>query len=272
MTTDATDVEDRRVALRAWERAEIARSGAEARQKRSRAPATAPGVLARYAHPPGDTAYAWEYAFHLLGDATDQRVLDLGCGDGECTTLVAAHGARIAAVDISTDLLTIARERCEADGVGGRVGPVCASAHALPVAGNSVDVVFGMAVLHHVDLAMAAQEVRRVLKPGGRAIFAEPIRNSKLLASIRRLIPYRPPDVSPFERPLTRAEIDRFASGFCAFRGRVFDLPFVQLLRVCRANAAWQRRAYAGSAALLARVPALRHVASVMVFEVTKAA
>ena len=41
----------------------------------------------------------------------------------------------------------------------------------------SVDVVFGIAILHHLDLPQAAREVWRILKPGGRAIFQEPVRN-----------------------------------------------------------------------------------------------
>lgn len=256
-------------ALLEWERAEIARSGVQARLS-DRVQRTPPAILARYARPAGDTAYAWEYAFHLLGDARGKRVLDLGCGDGECTTLVASHGGRVAALDISTDLLSMARERTILDGSTGVVTPLCGSVHAVPLASDSVDIVFGMAVLHHVDLALAAEEVYRVLKPGGRAIFTEPIRNSRVLAAVRRLIPYRQPDISPFERPLRFDEIRTFAKQFRSFEHRVFDLPFVRLLRVCRARAEWQSRAYAADKQLLAHWPRLGHFASVMVFQITK--
>jgi ubiquinone/menaquinone biosynthesis C-methylase UbiE len=256
-------------ALLEWERAEIARSGVQARLS-GRVQRTSPAVLQRYAAPRGDTPYAWEYAFHLLGDARGKRVLDLGCGDGECTALVAAHGGRVAALDISTDLLGMARERAVLDGAADIVTPLCASVHSVPLASASVDIVFGMAVLHHVDLALAAEEVYRVLKPGGRAIFTEPIRNSKMLAAVRALIPYRQPDISPFERPLRLDEIRMFSKKFRGFEHRVFDLPFVRLLRVCRARPTWQSRAYAADAQLLRRWPSLRHFASVMVFQITK--
>src|SRR5687767_12436808 len=92
-------------ALLEWERAEIARSGLQAQLSDNRVTQTAPEVLARYANPPADAHYAWEYAFHLLGNTQGQRVLDFGCGDGQCTSLLASHGGRIAALDISTDLL-----------------------------------------------------------------------------------------------------------------------------------------------------------------------
>lgn len=256
-------------ALLEWERAEIARSGIQAKLS-NRVQRTSPAILARYANPGGQTPYAWEYAFHLLGDARGTRVLDLGCGDGECTTLVASHGGRVAALDISTDLLAMTRERTVLDGATETVAPLCGSVHSIPLASESVDIVFGMAVLHHVDLALAAAEVHRVLKPGGRAIFTEPIRNSKVLAAVRGLIPYRQPDISPFERPLRFDEIRTFAQRFRSFEHRVFNLPFVQLLRVCRASTNWQSRAYAQDARVLKRWPSLGRFASVMVFQVRK--
>lgn len=257
-------------ALVEWERAEIARSGVQARLADNRVKQTASDVVARYLSPPRNTPYAWEYAFHLLGRTDGQRVLDFGCGDGQCTTLISSHGGRVLALDISTDLLAMARQRSLLDGANQEVAPLCGSAHAVPLQSESVDVVFGMAVLHHVDLRLAAAEVHRVLKPGGRAIFTEPIRNSKLLAAIRSLIPYRQPDISPFERPLRFDEIEAFASRFRSWQHREFDLPFVQLLRVLKAPPAWQERAYREGARLLAQRPGLRSLASVMVFEVTK--
>ena len=49
----------------------------------------------------------------------------------------------------------------------------------MPFPDDSIDVVFGIAILHHLDLDLVSREVRRVLKPGGRAIFQEPVRNSR---------------------------------------------------------------------------------------------
>jgi SAM-dependent methyltransferase len=266
----ALDSTDPVASFREWERAEIERSGLEATLKAEPPVATARDVLLRFANPPGNSPYPWEYAFHLLGDATGLTILDLGCGDGECTTLVASHGARVAALDISPDLLSRARTRFRLDGHGERVAPLCASAHALPVASGTIDLVFGMAVLHHLDLKTTAREVFRVLKPGGRGIFCEPVRNSKLLGALRDLIPYRAPDISPFERPLTFAEVEGFAGRFRMTRSCAFDLPLVQAARVARLPDVWRRLAYRSSAALLRRMPALRHFASVLVFEVRK--
>ena len=255
--------------LKRWERAEIERSALQA-DLTGRVTRTSPRVIARYANPPGDTAYALEYALHRLGDASGQRVLDLGCGDGEFTPLLASHGANVLGLDISTDLLGLARRRIELDGFGKQVRPLCGSAHGIPLHSDSVDVVFGMAVLHHLDLDLAAREVHRVLKPGGRAIFKEPVRNSRVIAAIRAMIPYRQPDVSPFERPLRSEEIERFASLFRTFAVREFELPFVSLLTVCGARPSVLAKAYRADRELLRRFAFLRAYGSVVVFEVTK--
>ena len=256
--------------LEEWERAEIQRSAVQAGLTPVQPTPTSPAVIARYANPPRDTAYALEYALYLLGDATGKRVLDLGCGDGEFTPLLASHGAHVVGLDISSDLLALARARIELDGFSSRVRPLCGSAHVIPLQNDSVDIVFGMAVLHHLDLELAAREVHRVLKPGGRAIFKEPMRNSRAIRAVRAMIPYRQPDVSPFERPLRSDEIERFASRFRTCSAREFELPFVSVLSVCGAPRAAQARAYELDRRLLARFPVLRPYASVLVFEVTK--
>jgi len=129
--------------------------------------------------------------------------------------------------------------------------------------------VFGAAILHHLDLALTAREVHRVLKPGGRAIFTEPIRNSRVLAFLRRLIPYQAADVSPFERPLRQDEIESFASLFTRQRWRRFRLPLVPLLRLALPKSA-ERRVFEWDRTLLERWPRLGHFATVSVFELHK--
>jgi len=255
--------------LQRWERAEIERSALQA-DLTGRVKRTSPAVIARYAAPPRDTAYALEYALHLLGDASGQRVLDLGCGDGEFTPLLASHGARVVGLDISQHLLALTRAQIELDGFAGTVVPLCGSAHVIPLQSDSVDVVFGMAVLHHLDLDLAAREVHRVLRPGGRAIFKEPVRNSRVISAVRAMIPYRQPDVSPVERPLRIEEIHRFASLFRSFAAREFELPFVSLLTVLGAPAGVLRKAYQIDRRLLQKVAFLRPYGSVVVFEVVK--
>jgi SAM-dependent methyltransferase len=255
--------------LPVWEQAEIARSASAARKEASAVRPTASATFKRYAATSADTPYPLEYAFHLLGNVSERRVLDLGCGTGANSALLAAAGAHVAAMDISTDLLVLTARRLELDGLRPRVTTMCASAHAIPLPTGSMDVVFGVSILHHLDLTLTAAEVHRVLAPGGRAIFMEPVRNSRTLAALRGLIPYRAPDVSPFERPLRDDDLDAFTSGrFMQRRVRSFRLPFVSLARITGHGRS--ARLFEWDRALLQRWPRLQHLAAVRVFELER--
>lgn len=254
-----------------WEHAEVERSRVQATLSAHVQP-TRRDIIERYANPPADTAYPLEYFYHLVGDIRGQNVLDYGCGDGPDTTLLASRGAFVQALDLSPDLLERAAGRLRLDGFDKLVTFHCGSAHDVPLQDGSVDAVVGHAILHHLDLALAAREVHRVLRPGGRTLFLEPVRDSKLLRAVRPLIPYRQPDISPFERPLLRSEIEEFSRGFRPGRRREFMLPFIAAARILRAPVAWQERLYALDRRILARYPRLRYYATITVFELMKPA
>src|SRR5207302_1903430 len=77
-----------------------------------------------------------------------------------------------------------ARRRARANGAAVKI--VTADAERLPFADASFDRVWGNAVLHHLDLGRAAPELRRVLAPGGVAVFCEPWGENPLLTWARR--------------------------------------------------------------------------------------
>lgn len=256
--------------MQTWERAEIQRSSVEATLTGDAALRVSGETFARYRRPPAGTAYPLEYAYHLLGDVRGLRIVDFGCGSGANTVLLANRGAHVWGVDISEDLIRLAQRRMAVSGRAGAAQFVVASAHDLPFPDDSIDIVFGIAILHHLDLRLVAREVRRVLRPGGRAIFQEPVRNSRIIRFVRSLIPYRAPDISPYERPLTDDELDLFTRGFSAKRLRPFLLPHVQLGQVLPVLKDYWMRLYESDAVLLRAVPALQHFAGIRVIEVTK--
>lgn len=252
-----------------WEQAEVVRSDVEASLTPAASLIIGQRTRRRYFNPPDDTAFPLEYAYAVLGDVRGRDVLDLGCGSGANTALLALRGARVHALDLSPALIALARRRLEVNQITGEVRFIVGSAHAIDLPDASVDVVFGMAILHHLDLAKTSAEVWRVLRPGGRAIFQEPVRNSRIVRAIRRMIPYRAPDVSPYERPLTDAELAAFATPFRSMRVRPFLLPHVAVAQVVPALKRWVDASYRLDRALL-RLKPLAHFAGVRVLEVTK--
>jgi SAM-dependent methyltransferase len=129
-----------------------------------------------------------EYAFQLLGDIRGKTVVDLGCGDGLNTVILASLGARVLSVDISDQRLELTGKRAIANGLGDNVILLHSDASALPIDASSTDAVFAAAILHDVDPIRIARQIRRVLKPGGVAVFKEPIAGSPRLAAIKNSI------------------------------------------------------------------------------------
>ncbi len=181
---------------------------------------------------------------------------------------IMAH--HVIGVDISPDLIELAETRMAEHGYAGKSDFRIGSAHGLPIDDDSVDVVFGMAILHHLDLDVASKEVFRILKKGGSAIFEEPVRNSATLRFIRKLIPYQSPDVSPYERPLTDAELIEFSKGSVSYESRAFSLPFLNLFELLRLPAPIIQAAVSLDYWLLRTIPSLKHFASIRVIQFTK--
>lgn len=205
------------------DRVEVKRSAAEAHRA-----VLTPVDVHRYLDPPPDTPYGLEYAFYLLGDIRQKTVLDLGCGSGENLVPLAARGARVIGIDVSPDLIQLARQRLTGYGLDATLQEGSAYATGLP--DESVDVVFSMALLHHLDLPTARNEIHRILRPGGLFILREPVRFSRTMRSLRRLFPAPKAEISDYEHPMTRAEISIVTQGFTVVAERNFRLPFVPLL------------------------------------------
>ena len=257
--------------LSEWESAEVERSAFEASHINVADLLANEAEVARYMNPPADTCYPLEYAYHLLGDVRGKTVLEYGCGDGLNTLQLARRNGRIKALDISPELIEVARRRLAVNHINADVEFMVGSAHDLPLPDESVDVVFGMAILHHLDLALSAREVKRVLKKGGRAIFQEPVRNSAFIKFVRGLIPYKAPDVSPFERPLTDQELATYAEGFSEYRSKAFLLPTTSLIGVLPVlRDHFLHPSYRWDASLLKSFPGLKHYATVRVIELVK--
>jgi SAM-dependent methyltransferase len=108
----------------------------------------------------------------LLGDVAGRRVLEVGCGAAMCSRWLVAHGAHAVASDLSAGMLRHARLGAERSGV--EVPLVQADAQRLPFRADSFDLAFTAfgAVAFVADSAAVMRSVARVLRPGGRWVFA----------------------------------------------------------------------------------------------------
>lgn len=98
-----------------------------------------------------------------LGAQPGERILDLGCGDGQLTLRLSEAGAQMTGLDLSPAMVSAAHAR----GIQAEVG----SAERLPFPDHSFDAVFSNAALHWVgDHDAMMDEVHRVLQPGGRFV------------------------------------------------------------------------------------------------------
>lgn len=207
------------------DQAEIERSAEEARQITLEVPKR--NQVERYLSPQSNTAFPLEYSFWLLGDVRGKTVLDFGCGAGENIIPLIERGARVIAIDISPELIALARQRLDLAGLKATIHVGSAYETGLPDA--SVDVIFCIALIHHLDIEKVRTEMRRILTKEGKIILQEPIRFSRVYAALRSLLPNRG-EVSEYEHPLTRAEFAAINKDFKASGTRYFRLPFVPLL------------------------------------------
>ena len=150
----------------------------------------------------------------FLGDLRGKRVLDYGCGLGETTTLLAKSGARVSTFDLSAASIVIARQRARLNGVESAIDFTVCAGESLPYPDNTFDVVFGKAILHHLDLKLASPHLHRVLKPGGKAAFSEPMGMNPLLSFAREYIYYPKKNPRGADRPLNYHEIRGWGERF----------------------------------------------------------
>lgn len=117
--------------------------------------------------------------FNAVLDAAElvasERLLDVGCGSGLLCELAAGRGARVSGIDVTPELLAVARDRVPVADL--REGDMS----ALPFESGSFDVVTGVNSFQFApDPALAFAEAARVLRGGGRlvvAAFTEPERS-----------------------------------------------------------------------------------------------
>lgn len=123
----------------------------------------------------------------FLGDLNGKRVLEIGCGLGEISALMAKSGAEVTAFDLSKKSVFATRRRAILNGVAEHIVLVVAAGEALPFAAESFDVLFG---------------------------FVEPMGMNPVLKFVREYVPYPNKNPRGEDRPLNYEEIYAWGRGY----------------------------------------------------------
>ncbi len=158
----------------------------------------------------------YAYSLKLFGDLNGKSVLDCGCGRGHTSVMLAKHGARVTAFDLSEEDIATAHLLAEKNKVDIELSSQRIEAMSYP--DESFDFAFGACILHHVDLPSACLEIHRVLKPGAKAVFIENSARNVMLMMARKFlvgsfsIPKYGDDEE--EHPLTKKDLQTLTDHF----------------------------------------------------------
>jgi ubiquinone/menaquinone biosynthesis C-methylase UbiE len=100
-----------------------------------------------------------------------KEVLDIACGSGYGTKLIAQNAKKVYGIDIDQETVNYAKENYRAKNIIYKVG----SATDIPLGDNSVDVVVSFETIEHIDdYEKYLQEIKRILRPGGVLVLSTP--------------------------------------------------------------------------------------------------
>jgi SAM-dependent methyltransferase len=243
---------------------------------------TAPGTLS-FAPVLGRERRPWNpywFVAELVRNARttgQQTLLDFGCGPGNYGVLFAKLGYRVFGFDISPVNVEAARRLAEKYELGDRTQFAQGVAERLEYPDAFFDVVVGIDILHHVDIRAAMAETVRVLKPGGVAIFKEPV-EAPVFDRLRntRFGRWVAPKEVSFDRHITEDERKLTREDLRTIRGVVPELTVHPFRVLSRLDAlAGDRLQWKGAsllemvdAKLLRVVPGSGRVAGTVVLEI----
>lgn len=178
------------------------------------------------------------YIHELVGQwvAPGRCLLDYGCGPGLTSVLLARQGFDVHGFDISPGNVQRANALAARYGLSDRAHFTVETAERLSYPRDMFDVVVGLDILHHVEIGQTIRECLRVLKPGGTAVFHEPV-EAELFDRLRnsRFGRWLVPKTASFDRHITEDERKLTAEDLRTIREIAPDLtvrPFLLFARL----------------------------------------
>lgn len=150
------------------------------------------------------------YDDFLLANCPDKDVLEYGCGPGFEALFIAKTASSVTGIDISDTAIEQATGMALREGVANATFRAM-DAERMDFDDESFDLICGMGILHHLDLGKSLSEIARTLRPGGKAIFIEPLGHNPLINLYRKVTPdLRTED----EHPLLAGDLKMMESYF----------------------------------------------------------
>lgn len=139
-----------------------------------------------------------------------KRALELGCGPTTFSPEFSHLAEHIKGIDISEEAVRQSEEIAKKNGLN-NVDFEVMNAEELSLPAQSIHLIFGSGIIHHLDLTAFYKEARRVLVPDGRILFMEPLGHNPIINAYRKLTPgMRTPD----EHPLLKKDLIQLAQNF----------------------------------------------------------
>jgi len=163
------------------------------------------------------------YAMLQIGDLPGKKVLYYGSGVNLKPTIrFIEKGATVYMIDISPKSVEYLSVRIKELNLENKIIPKVMDCETLTFDENYFDVVYGRAILHHLDLAKALSEIKRVLKPNGLSVFIEPLGMNPFINLYRKFTPNRR---TPDEKAFDKQDLEIISrSGFSNIKRKNFTL------------------------------------------------
>ena len=139
--------------------------------------------------------------------------------------VLARRGATVTACDLSAGYVSEAQKRALANEAV--IQFAVADCHEMPFSDSSFDLIWGHAILHHLDVATAANEIRRILAPGGTAVFGEPWAGNPVVNLLRHWRRH-----TADERELDGCDIQVLRNNFAKVNVRTYQWNRYAVIRV----------------------------------------
>lgn len=160
------------------------------------------------------------YAFGRIDGVSGKKVLEIGCGPGQISVMLALAGAKVETFDIDLNKVEQTRRLSREFGVLDRVNVTVQDMTHLDYPENYFDIVFCRSVLMYADALTVAEECRRVLRDGGKAVFLENLNRHPLLVVYRGTVS----SVSKGAQYIGIGDVSRIASLFSQAEHKEYHL------------------------------------------------